>query len=126
MGKNNIDELKKQRKQNYKYMVEKGQKFAEKNGFRLLKTQQNSISVAMYLKGLEVAKITELGAILYSKRVMGHRILAQTQGKTTLAGHKFSNYGTHCEDYPYLPYITFACAVGTKREEIDKFFERLE
>lgn len=57
-------------------MLQSGQKFANKHGFQMLKTEPNTISVAMHLKGLEVEKITELGAILYSKRVMGHRILS--------------------------------------------------
>lgn len=57
---------------------------------------------------------------------MGHRIVARSENKTPLGGYKFSNYGSHSEDYPYLPYITFACAVGTKRDEIDKFFDRLD
>lgn len=35
-------------------MLEKGDKFAAKHGFRLLRTDQNTISVAMQLKGLEV------------------------------------------------------------------------
>lgn len=44
---------------------------------------------------MQVSGITELGAILYSKRVMGHRILTKTENQTILCGHKFSNYGTH-------------------------------
>lgn len=67
-------------------MLENGQKFANKHKFRILKTDPNTISVAMHLEGLEVEKITELGAILYSKRVMGHRILNSTQNKTKIAG----------------------------------------
>ena len=47
--------------------------------------------------------------------------------KTCIAGVlSFSNYGSHCEDFPFLPYITFAAAVGSKEEEIKVFFSRLE
>jgi len=76
----------------------------------------------MNLCGSKFDSVTQLGAILYSKRVMGHRIISQSNQKTKIGGIEFSNYGSHCESYPHLPYVTFACAVGTEREEIEKFF----
>lgn len=89
-------------------------------------TPGNSISIAMHLGELKEEKdITDLGAILYSKRVMGHRVLAESAKITKIGENSFTNYGSHCPKYAYLPYITFACAVGTKKEEIDLFFERL-
>lgn len=68
-------------------MLESGEKYAKSRGFRILKTEANTISVAMNLSGIEVQKITELGAILYSKRVMGHRILSEISAKTKIGGY---------------------------------------
>ena len=70
----------------------------------------------MHLGGFKgVEEVTDLGAILYSKRVVGHRILAASPKVTKIGENTFTNYGSHCNDYPNLPYITFACAVGTEK-----------
>ena len=71
----------------------------------------------MHLKSLKDEKdITNLGSILYSKRVMGHRIVAATEKVSKVGKNSFKNYGSHSDCYAFLPYITFACAVGTKKE----------
>ena len=81
----------------------------------------------MHLKSLKDEKdITNLGSILYSKRVMGHRIVAATEKISKVGNNSFKNYGSHSDSYAFLPYITFACAVGTKKEELEQFFVRLE
>ena len=80
----------------------------------------------MYLEPFKgEKKVTELGSILYSKRVMGHRILSQAEKDTKIGDHSFKNYGSHTNNYPFLPFMTFACAIGTQIEEITVFFERL-
>ena len=40
----------------------------------------------MQLKDFKVENVTELGAILYSKRVMGHRIIAENNNKSKVGG----------------------------------------
>ena len=62
--------------------------------------------------------MTTLGSILYSKRVMGHRIMAATNKISKVGTNSFKNYGSHSDAYPFLPYVTFACAVGTMKEEV--------
>lgn len=54
---------------------------------RVLESPSNSISMAMQLDidGIDSSNLTELGSILYSKRVMGHRIIVPT-GKLTKIG----------------------------------------
>ena len=56
---------------------------------------------------------------------MGSRIICAAQPKT-ICGQKFSNYGSSSENYPLLPYMTVACAIGMKRDEIDCFIVKLE
>jgi len=46
---------------------------------------------------------------------MGHRIIVSAENKTTIGPFKFTNYGSHSDNYAFLPYMTFACAVGTKK-----------
>jgi hypothetical protein len=70
----------------------------------------------MHLKSLkDEADVTSLGSILYSKRVMGHRIIAATDKVSKVGKNSFKNYGSHSDAYPFLPYVTFACAVGTEK-----------
>lgn len=57
---------------------------------------------------------------------MGHRIIVASEKETKIGDSLFKNYGSHKNDYPYLPYITFASAVGTNPKEIKLFFERFE
>lgn len=108
-------------------MKEKAQALMHKLGERVLETQNNSISLGLHLGSvLKGQDATELGSILYSKKVMGHRIIAAKSESTKVCGITFGNYGSHHESYPFLPYMTIACAIGTERQEIDEFFIRLE
>lgn len=68
---------------------------------------------------------TELGSILFSKKVMGHRVIAEKK-PSKVFGIEFRNYGSHVENYKDLPYLNIACAIGCERKEIDQFFSKLE
>lgn len=57
---------------------------------------------------------------------MGHRIIVEKETVTKIASQSFKNYGGHSDTYEELPYITFACAVGTEEGEVGEFFKRLE
>lgn len=48
-----------------------------------------------FLEPTEESSITELGSILYSKRVMGHRIVVGSTKETTIGQNTFKNYGSH-------------------------------
>ena len=41
-----------------------------------------------------------------------------------MCGYKFKNYGSNHNNYHTLPYITVACALGVKKEEIDSFVNK--
>ncbi|EAR84373.1 O-phosphoseryl-tRNA(Sec) selenium transferase (macronuclear) [Tetrahymena thermophila SB210] len=135
MGKKGLKDLLSQRKENLQYLKDCLQKFAERHSERLLDIKENTISLALTLttmkeqiileKEQENEKdITSLGGILYSKRVMGSRILSnQTK---SVCGIKFKNYGSHSDSFTYLPYMTIACAIGMEKKEIDQFLLKLE
>jgi O-phospho-L-seryl-tRNASec:L-selenocysteinyl-tRNA synthase len=56
---------------------------------------------------------------------MGSRILTEKDAKAQ-CGIEFKNYGSHIDNYPSLPYMTIACAIGMTKDEIDTFIVRLE
>ena len=65
-----------------------------------------------------------LGAMLFKRGVSGTRVVAQ--GKVqSIAGHSFQGYGAHYASYPHT-YLTFAAALGTTKQDVDAFLERLE
>lgn len=116
MGKTGIKRLYKERKENFKYMKEKAQTVMQRLGERVLETRDNSISLGLTLGNiLKDQDPVELGSVLYSKKVMGHRILTSKDEAQKLCGNTFSNYGSHHQHYPFLPYMTIACAIGTQR-----------
>ena len=53
----------------------------------------------MSLQKLQIKDMTELGSILYSKRVMGHRVVDKSSKETTICKNTFKNYGSHHNDY---------------------------
>ena len=55
----------------------------------------------------------------------GLRVVAKGPPKA-ISSIEFQNYGSHCDDYPHLPYFTVAAAIGMRTDEIDKFLDRLE
>lgn len=95
-----------------------------------MQTPENSISIALTvsntikLLGISEDDPTELGGFLFKRRVMGARVVANS--KKEIGGLIFSNYGSHAEDYPELPYITVACAIGSEKRDIDVFLNKLE
>lgn len=130
MGKNGLNALYAERKQLYKYFIEKLELYCQKSGDRILATPENSISIAMAVSksvaklGIDSSNATELGAYLFKRRVMGARVVFNS--KKEINGLTFSNYGSHAETYPELPYITVACAIGSEKRDIDVFVQKLE
>ena len=66
--------------------MKKGEEFAEKNSCKVLQTPANTISIGMSLEGCKFKEPGELGAILYTNKVMGHRILSKSEKITKIAG----------------------------------------
>ena len=62
---------------------------------------------------------------MFSKKVMGHRIITEKK-EAPVFGVKFKNYGSHLENYKYVPYLNIACAIGAEKKEIDQFFGKLD
>ncbi len=84
-----------------------------------------------------------LGSLLFSRNVSGPRCLsAQHSAAAVIGGLRFAHYGTHCGDGPALAtpadgapvrggsyphsYLTAACSLGMREEEIQRFATRLD
>ena len=63
--------------------------------------------------------------MLFGKRVMGARVVYRSSAKD-VCGQDYSNYGSHLEQYPFLPYLTFATAIGMHKSEVDAFVTKLQ
>ena len=130
LGSSGLKAKYKERKELLKYFYKKFEDLLALTGDRVLDLKQNSISIAFTVSGilekvgLDKGKATELGALLFKRRVMGARVVGH--GKKEISGFVFTNYGSHVEDYPFLPYMTVACSIGSEKEDIDKFCDKVK
>lgn len=127
MGKNKYKFLIKERKERFKTLKEKMNKIAEIYGERILETESgNKISMAFTLNKIcanitDPKEITYIGSMFHSRQISGIKIIVKDNKITNFKDAKFSNYGSHCENYRYLPYCAFAAAIGITENEITEF-----
>jgi O-phospho-L-seryl-tRNASec:L-selenocysteinyl-tRNA synthase len=116
------------------------QAVAEKHGERILQCADNTISFGITLDSLARPKqegesdgdylmavskdISTFGAMLFSRCVSGTRVVPRGETKT-IASHVFHGFGSSTDGYPHA-YMTAACAIGVRPEEIDEFLLRLD
>ncbi|XP_071956294.1 O-phosphoseryl-tRNA(Sec) selenium transferase-like [Antedon mediterranea] len=127
LGVKGYKQLLTERKKLYNYLSSELARVAELNGERLLKTPHNPISMAMSLSNLETKSdksITHFGSMLFKRSVSGTRVVAEGSNKE-IGGVRFKNYGSHCDEYPYI-YITAAAAIGMTQNDVDLFIKRLQ
>ena len=75
-------------------------------------------------QGRDPSQITFLGSMIFSRNVSGPRVVARHTSKE-IEGTRFEGYGAHSNNY-HEDYLTFACAVGMKREDVDILIERVQ
>ena len=131
MGKNKYKELIKERKEKYKILIKKMETIANKYGEKVISMNGNKISILFTLKniveksGNKDAK--EIGSMCFNRQISGVRIITSSNGeKKNIGGYDFLNYGSSCDNYKYLPYMTFSCAIGIKNEEIEGFVNKID
>ena len=126
MGEDGLKQLLKERKENFKYLFENVSEVLERYGERILISKNNKISMACTLNNLPPGyDPTFFGSYMFSRRVSGLRVLKPSTG-SKVAGIEFKNYGSHSDNYTYLPYFTVAAAIGGTKKEIDIFTKRLD
>eukprot|EP00898_Chlorokybus_atmophyticus_P008630 jgi/Chlat1/8769/Chrsp90S09246 len=67
--------------------------------------------------------LTMLGSMLFSRNVSGTRVIAQGENKT-VCGMKLQGFGASHDRYP-VSYLTAAAAIGTTKQEVELFLDRL-
>lgn len=133
MGQENLKRLVKERKENYEYLKQHLSKLLDTYNERILETKNNKISMACTLTTLNAKVFTPhglsptfFGSYLFSRRVSGIRVVAQSLNPSKINTETFRNYGSHSEAYPNLPYFTAAASIGQTKREIDVFIQRLD
>ena len=82
-------------------------------GEEVIENERNKISLALSLKNLK-EKAKEMGSHLYHRGVMGARVVTQSDEIKSVGCLDLKNFGSHSqEDYPGLPYLTIAVAIGS-------------
>ncbi len=122
MGKKNYSQLIVQRKQNYSKLKTAMKAIAEKYGEKIIENPNNKISICLTLSNIckntkNKAEVTYFGSLFYYRQISGIRVVARSD-TIDFNGFKFTNYGSHCEDYKYLPYCSFAAAIGISEVEV--------
>lgn len=130
MGKLKYKDLIKERKEKYKILKEKMEIVAKKFGERILINPNNKISIAMTLGNIcknakDYNEVTFLGSLFYSRQFSGIKVITKKPA-TEINGLSFNNYGSSCQDYPFLPYMCFAAAIGISDKDINTFCAKAE
>ncbi|KAG7393547.1 hypothetical protein PHYPSEUDO_007384 [Phytophthora pseudosyringae] len=136
MGRNGYQRLLEERKHLAAYMREKLETLATEEGERVLHVSSNEVSVNKtgdVHPGTFCSRVTDqqeksrqltlLGAMLFSRGVSGARVVSCLDRKT-IAGHEFNSFGAHHDGFP-VAYVTFACALGMHRGEVDLLVTKL-
>ena len=130
MGKNKYKELIKERKEKYNELIKKMKEIANKYNEKVLALTNNKISILFTLNNIYEKSgkkdVNEIGSMCFNRQISGVRIVKSSNGQNkNIAGYNFINYGASCDNYKYLPYMTFSCAIGITNEEIDGFVSKI-
>jgi O-phospho-L-seryl-tRNASec:L-selenocysteinyl-tRNA synthase len=95
MGKNGLIDLIQKRKNLFEIFYEKLSQWAKTNDECILSSKQFSpISIAISLKHLPIDRLTELGSMLFTRRISGARVV-KLGTKQSIDTYEFMNYGAH-------------------------------
>ena len=121
MGEKTWTRLLDERESLYAYMRAELEKVAAEEGERVLAFSKNPISMAMTLTCASSvgASPTMFGSMLFSRCVSGTRVIAPGETQT-VGGIEFRGFGASHSAYP-TTYFTAAAAIGTTRDDVDRF-----
>ncbi|EKX34049.1 hypothetical protein GUITHDRAFT_147508 [Guillardia theta CCMP2712] len=127
MGRRGYQKLLEEREEMLAYMFSKVGEVAQQHGERMLNTSGNGISLAMtldsYVAMVGKPGVSQLGSMLFARSCSGTRVVTCVK-EERVGGIAFQGYGAHMSNYP-CAYLSFACAIGIQKEEVDLFAERL-
>ncbi|CAF2414598.1 unnamed protein product [Rotaria sp. Silwood2] len=125
MGKKGLMDLIQKRKNLFNIFYEKLLQWAKDNDECILSSKQFSpISIAISLKHLPNERLTELGSMLFTRRISGARVV-KLGTKQTIDSYEFINYGAHSSNIQYS-YLTVAAAIGIEENDIEIFMKKFD
>ena len=125
MGKRGLVDLIQKRKNLFQIFYEKISQWAKNNDESILSSKQFSpISIAISLKHLSNEHLTELGSMLFTRRISGARVV-KLGTKQTIDTYQFINYGAHSSNFQYS-YLTVAAAIGIEENDIEIFMKKFD
>jgi O-phospho-L-seryl-tRNASec:L-selenocysteinyl-tRNA synthase len=125
MGKNGLLDLIQKRKILFQIFYDKLTQWAKDNNESILSLKQFSpISIAISLKHLPNEYLTELGSMLFTRRISGARVI-KLGTKQTIDTYEFINYGAHSSNIQYS-YLTVAAAIGIEENNIEIFMKKFD
>jgi O-phospho-L-seryl-tRNASec:L-selenocysteinyl-tRNA synthase len=125
MGKNGLIDLIQKRKNLFHIFYDKLSQWAKDNDESVLSSKQFSpISIAISLKHLPNERLTELGSMLFTRRISGARVI-KLGTKQKIDTYEFMNYGAHSSNIQYS-YLTVAAAIGIEENDIDIFMKKFD
>ncbi|CAF1105931.1 unnamed protein product [Adineta steineri] len=125
MGKKGLLDLIEQRKRLFNIFYEKLSQWAKDNNECIISSKQFSpISIAITLKNLLNKDVTELGSMLFTRRISGARVV-KLGTKQTIDKYEFINYGAHSSTIQYS-YLTIAAAIGIEENDIEIFMKKFD
>lgn len=145
LGQRGYLQLLSDRERYRQHFIDSLQNLCDKFELKLISSPLNSISYSLDLSALEkksTTPISELGSMLFQRKVTGSRVVAvkkkqietvqrkESDGLSYCLGQEISktsdlsNWGSHHDHFP-VSYLTVACSIGLRREEIDEGLERI-
>jgi O-phospho-L-seryl-tRNASec:L-selenocysteinyl-tRNA synthase len=125
MGKKGLLDLIQKRKVLFQHFYDKLSQWANENNECILSSKQFSpISIAISLKHLSNEHLTELGSMLFTRRISGARVI-KLGTKQTIDTYEFINYGAHSSNIKYS-YVTVAAAIGIEEDDIEIFLKKFD
>ncbi|KAG8190429.1 hypothetical protein JTE90_009266 [Oedothorax gibbosus] len=124
IGKKGYLELLAQREKLFIYLKSELLTVTEDFGGEVLDTPSNRLSIGFSLNQFESLHrkfFTEIGSMMFSKFVMGARLVAPGETKI-ISGHEFKNWGSHTDEHT-VGYLTASAAIGVTKEDIDGFIK---
>lgn len=127
IGKKGYKHLLAEREKMFVYLKNSLENVASEFGEKVLHVPGNHLSLALTLSQIESqdkSQLSEIGSMLFSKFVMGTRLVASGDTKV-IGGFEFKNWGSHTDE-PFVTYLTASAAIGVKKHDIDTFIKHLK
>ena len=125
MGRTGLLELVQTRKRLFQQFYDKLDQWTKVNDERILSSKQFSpISIAISLQHLPNDRVTELGSMLFTRRISGARVV-KLGTKQSIDTHEFINYGSH-SSRTQCSYLTVAASIGIEESDIELFLKKFD